>query len=256
MSFLECLAIVLVCLILAGAAIGQLDAADWKRRTLDIVIGTSATFAGVFLELGLDDVRKDLEDRRSALAAIHTAMVGFTEEMKQWQQDGRHFPAIAMTTPDPDQQRLLYESFKAYLSGTSLSAPHVIDELLKNDRAVKSFNELLYIRLTDDNIRLRNANEALHNTDLTVAQHYAAYHDILRISTLLSEEMCMQSTYLGGELEGAVFDKFTRGEIRHDKVREWGCEPAWDVAFVFNELVRRAGAAGRDSQPIDVNVGP
>ena len=254
MSLLASLAIVLVCLVFAGIAISRFDAADWKRRTLDIVIGASATFAGVFLGLGLDDVRKNLEDRRSALAALETAIVGFTEEMRQWHQDEKHFPAIAMTTPDPDQRRLFYESFDTYLSQASLSVPHVVDDLLKNDLAAKSFNEVLYIRLTDDNIRVRNASEDLHNSKLSIAQHYAAYQHVLKMSTRVSEEMCMQSAYLNGELEGSVFDEFTRGELDDDKIRELGCGPAWDANFVIDVILRGAKAAGRDNQI--VNVGP
>jgi hypothetical protein len=256
MILLGCLAVVFACLVLAGIAISRLDAENWERRTLDIVIGASATFAGVFLGLGLDDVRKDLEDRRSAVAVLHTAIVGFTEEMRQWRQDAQHFPAFAMKTSDPEQRRLIYENFDSYLSQADLSVPHVIDELLKNDRAAKSFNELLYVRLTDDNIRVKNASEDLHNTKLTIGQRYAAYQGVLQMSTRVIEEMCMQSDYLSGELEAAVFDKFTRGELNQDEIIELGCEPGWDVNFVIKEIFRQAGAAGRDNQPIDVNTGP
>lgn len=243
MTFLASLAIVIVCLGLALIAVHAVGGHNWKRRIVDIVIGTAATFAGVFLGLGLDDLRKASDDRQFARTALHTALIGFTEEMRLWHQEAVHFPKIALSTPDPEQQRLLFESFATYIKETKLDIPHTIDDLLKNERAIESFDDVVQWSLLDQGIRLRLAGKQVYEA-ASVKGRYAAYHAVLALSGSAFTTMCMQSAYLGRKLSSTEFDLFLQRPAEEARVRDAGCLPAWNARSFVSELLNRAGRAG------------
>jgi hypothetical protein len=244
MNFVTSLTIVISCLGLALIVVRALDSENWTRRALDIAIGTAATFAGVFLGLGLDDLRKGNEDRQFARTALHSAMIGFTEEMRLWHQDARYFPRIAISTPDPEQQRLFYESLATYISQTKLEVPRIVDDLLKNERATKSFDDVIQWTLTDQRIHMTLAQRTVYDVRSTNAQRYAAYHAILQVSASIFTEMCVQSAHLGGEVGDAEFAMFLKGSVAVDRLQALGCIPVWNAASIFNDLLNRAGRAG------------
>jgi hypothetical protein len=241
------LLIVVVVLVIAVLISCSLNWSEWRRRLFETVIGVAATFAGVFLGLGLDNIKKDREDRNFAIAALRAYTIGFVQEMRPWHDNVRHFPAIALTTPDPDQQRLFFQNFKEFASLPTLKVPKV-SSLIANPQVTKQFDDVFFALLVDRDIRLELADQTFRNADSPVKERYASYHHILQLSAIIYANLCMQSLSLNGSISASDLDAYFAGKMARDEFASLDCSiTPWGPASTINQLFRNAGRQVNDA---------
>jgi hypothetical protein len=241
------LLIVVVVLVVAVLISCSLNWSEWRRRLFETVIGVAATFAGVFLGLGLDNIKKDREDRDYAIAALRAYTIGFVQEMRPWHDNVRDFPAIALTTPDPDQERLFFQNFKEFAAKSTLKVPKV-SSLIANPQVTKQFDDVVFAVLVDRDIRMDMADQIFQNAEAPIRERYASYHQILVLSAALYANLCMQWLSLSGSISASDLDAYFAGKMARDQFAALDCSiTPWGQASVINQLFRRAGRQVSDA---------
>jgi hypothetical protein len=243
---------------LAAAAIFAVayGKADRERLLLEIVIGVASTFAGVFLGLGLDNLKRTLEDRDLAVASLRSSTVSFIQQMRPWYQDAQKFPTIALTTPDADQKRIFLETFQDYLSKAVLEAPSIMG--LSDPRITKSFDEIFLILLSDYGTRIKIDSRIVNAATAQPIEKYRNYHQILQLGNQIYELMCLQESLLRGDASQVDFDTFLQGNLGADRANQLKCSsPPWDAPNLVNTILQQASRAGAKSiEPKEWNAGP
>lgn len=240
-------ALVIVVGTLAVAAIITIVAGGTERtrRLLDIVIGVASTFAGVFLGLGLDNVKKDHEDHDLAAASLRAAIIEFVEEMRPWFDQQQKFPAIALTTPNVDQRRIFFQTFQEYISVTPLEAPNAIG-FLSSSQVTKSFDKLFLVLLSYRQTQIKSESRIVTAATRSIAEKYRSYRNILELSTAVYGLMCMQSSLLDGRASHEDFNAYLSEKMTPERDAEIGCSiPQFGPAALFEIILSRARAAAK-----------
>lgn len=230
--------------------------ADRKRLLLEIMIGVASTFAGVFLGLGLDNLKRTLEDRDLAAASLRSTTVSLIQQMRPWYQDAPRFPIIALTTPDADQKRIYLEMFQDYVSKATLEAPSITG--LSDPRIAKSFDEIFLILLSDYGTRIKLDSRIMNAAAALPIEKYRSYHRILQLGNQVYELMCLQASLLKGDANQADFDTFLQGNLGAERANQLNCSaPPWGAPSLVNTILQQASRAGAKSiEPKEWNFGP
>jgi hypothetical protein len=240
--------IVIVAAVLAAAA--YVTYLFNQAKLLEIIIGVASTFAGVFLGLGLDNVKKSHEERDLALATLRAETIVLTEEMGFWYPP---FPAIALTTPDPDQRRILLEQFQKYLAQKPLlEVPSIT--VLSNAQVNKSFDELFLAVINHYGAQLKNASQVLKADTSRLEDRYRAYQNVLTISSSVYSLMCMEASLLNGDATQDDFAAYLTRTLAPDRAQRLGClAPQWGTAGAISAIQRAAQGRLKGTILLDPN---
>jgi hypothetical protein len=218
-------------------------AKDGKEQVVTAVIAIAGTLIGVFVALAIDNAKRDKDDNEFAKATLYSALITLAEEMRPWHDNARHFPELMLKTPDNEQQKLFYKNFAEFTSLYKFQVPQILSNQFLNVRTHKSLDTLFLVLLAEHRTRLAIYYQALQNAELAVAQRYAAYHQILKLSGLIFAEICVQAALLNNDASRDEFERYFSGGLARERLSELGCIPRWNARSLVNDILRRARIA-------------